>query len=68
MAPPSAYAMPASGSFGLGVVIGLFGGCIGLGLVYALAKGADTKKGAALGFGVFFALCAISQVIRALAH
>jgi hypothetical protein len=60
--------MPASGSFGLGIAIGLFGGCIGLALVHALAKGADTKRGAAIGFGVFLALCAISQAVRVLAH
>lgn len=66
MAPPSTYAIPARGSFGLGFAIGLFGACIGLGLVFALAKGPDTKKGATVGFGVFLALCVVSQVIGAL--
>ena len=66
MAPPSTYAIPARGSFGLGFAIGLFGACVGLGLVFALAKGPDTKKGATVGFGVFLALCAVSQVIGAL--
>jgi hypothetical protein len=65
---PAAYAIPTGGSFGLGLAIGLFGGCVGLGFVYVVAKGPDTKKGAAIGFGVFFALCVISQVIRALAR
>jgi len=68
MPAPPAFAIPTRGSFGLGVAIGLFGGCIGLGLVYALAKGPDTKKGAAIGFGVFLALCILSQVIGAVAR
>lgn len=68
MPPPSTFAIPSRGSFGLGFAIGLFGACIGLGLVYALSKGPDTKKGAAMGFGVFFALCILSQVIGALAR
>jgi hypothetical protein len=68
MSPPSTYAIPARGSVGLGFAIGLFGACIGLGLVYTLAKGPDTKKGAAIGFGVFLALCVISQVIGAMAR
>ncbi len=38
------------GSFPLGFLAGFFGGCIGLGLVLALAKGAATKKGAGAGF------------------
>jgi len=67
MPPPATFAIPPRGSFGLGFAIGLFGACVGLGLVYALAKGPDTKKGAAIGFGVFFGLCILSQVIGALA-
>ncbi len=39
------------GSVGLGFAAGFFGGCIGLILVHALAKGAETKKGANYGFG-----------------
>jgi len=66
MPPPSTFAIPSRGSFGLGVAIGLFGGCIGLGLVYALSKGPDTKKGAAVGFGVFLGLCVLGQVVSAL--
>ncbi|WP_394831563.1 hypothetical protein LVJ94_34125 [Pendulispora rubella] len=42
-------ATPAQGSVGLGFLAGLFGGCLGAGLVYALAKGPDTKKGALYG-------------------
>lgn len=64
----SAFTIPPTGSFGVGIAAGLFGGCIGLGLVYALAKGSQTKKGAAIGFGVFFALCVMSQAIRTLAR
>ncbi len=68
MPPPSAFAIPSRGSFGLGLAMGLFGGCIGLGLVYALSKGPETKKGAAVGFGVFLGLCALSQVLKTLAR
>ena len=65
MPPPSTFAIPSRGSFGLGFAIGLCGACVGLGLVYALSKGPDTKKGAATGFGVFLALCVLSQLIGA---
>lgn len=65
MPPPPKFAIPARGSFGLGVAIGLFGGCIGLGLVHWLSRAPDTKKGAMVGFGVFLALSAVSQLIRA---
>ena len=68
MPSPSAFAIPARGSFGIGFAAGLFGACVGLGLVYSLAKGPDTRKGAAVGFGVFLALCAVSQAIRALSY
>lgn len=68
MPPPAAFAIPPTGSRGLGIALGLCGGFIGLGLVYALAKGPETKKGAVLGFGVFFALCALSQLVRGLLH
>lgn len=38
------------GSFGLGFLAGLLGGCIGLILVAIIAKGSATKKGAGVGF------------------
>ena len=38
------------GSFGAGFAAGLFGGCIGLILVEALAKGPETKRGGRTGF------------------
>jgi hypothetical protein len=38
------------GSFVLGFLAGFFGGCIGLGLVFAIAKGSQTKRGAGMGF------------------
>lgn len=38
------------GSLPLGFLAGFFGGCIGLALVYFIAKGAATKKGAIFGF------------------
>jgi hypothetical protein len=38
------------GSFGLGYLAGLFGGCIGFILVYLIAKGPATKKGAGWGW------------------
>jgi hypothetical protein len=38
------------GSFILGFLAGFFGGCIGLGLVLAIAKGPQTKRGAGIGF------------------
>ena len=44
------YPQQIQGSTGLGFCAGFFGGCIGLGLVLALAKGPDTKKGAWIGF------------------
>jgi hypothetical protein len=40
------------GSFGAGFAAGFFGGIIGFILVRWLAKGEDTKKGAAVGLGV----------------
>jgi hypothetical protein len=63
MPPPSPYALPTKGSVGLGFLAGFFGACLGLALVFALAKGPDTKKGAAIGFGVFIALSVISNII-----
>jgi len=68
LSPSAAYAVPPRGSVGLGFTIGFFGPCVGLGLVYALSKGPDTKRGAVFGFGAFLALCVLSQVISALAY
>lgn len=59
---------PSRGNLGFGFLLGLFGGCVGLGLVYVLAKGPDTRRGALIGFGVFSALLVVSQVLRALLH
>lgn len=50
------------GSTGLGFCAGFFGGCIGLILVLALAKGPDTKKGAWIGFAVAFVIGIIVNV------
>jgi len=48
-----AYPLPVvQGSTGLGILAGFFGGCIGLVLVLALAKGPDTKRGAWIGFAI----------------
>jgi hypothetical protein len=68
MAPPSPYAIPAQGSLGIGLLVGFFGGCIGIALIHMLAKGADTKKGANIGFGVAVLLGLLGHVIRTLAH
>ena len=59
------YIAPVAGSLGLGLLAGFFGGCIGLILVYAIAKGPETKKGAGIGFA---AQILIGAVIRAMAH
>ncbi|MBL8610047.1 MAG: hypothetical protein JNL38_22110 [Myxococcales bacterium] len=56
------------GSIGLGFCAGFFGGCIGLGLVYAIAKGPATKKGALIGFGCQFAVGIVFRVIAAANH
>ena len=61
MGDPSAYRGPQAGygmqqaavvpgSVALGFLAGFFGGCIGLGLVLAFAKGPATKRGAGIGF------------------
>jgi hypothetical protein len=47
---------PVTGNLALGLLAGFFGGCIGLALVLAIAKGPETKKGAAIGFIVSAAL------------
>jgi hypothetical protein len=49
----------------LGFCAGFFGGCIGFILVRMLAKGADTKRGAAIGFGVGMAVGAIIRIAAA---
>lgn len=59
------YIAPVQGSLGLGFCAGFFGGCIGLIVVYAIAKGPETKKGAGIGFA---AQILIGAVIRAMAH
>ena len=70
-APPMQYApstmpgAPIVGSFGLGFAAGFLGGCIGAGLVYALAKGPETKRGAKVGFIVQLVLGGIFRVIAA---
>lgn len=50
---------------GLGFCAGFFGGCIGLILVYAIAKGPETKRGAGIGFA---AQIVVGGVVRALAN
>jgi hypothetical protein len=59
------FAAPVTGSLGLGFLAGFFGGCIGLILVYAIAKGPETKKGAGMGFA---AQIVLGAVMRAMAH
>ncbi|HJN77176.1 MAG TPA: hypothetical protein QGF58_24845 [Myxococcota bacterium] len=44
------------GTFWGGFLAGFFGGCIGAILVLAIAKGAETKKGAKIGFAIQFAV------------
>lgn len=39
----------SDGSLVLGFLAGFFGGCLGFALVFFLAKGAPTKKGAMFG-------------------
>ena len=59
------YAAPVTGSLGLGFLAGFFGGCIGLILVYAIAKGPETKKGAGIGFA---AQIVVGAILRAAAR
>jgi hypothetical protein len=48
---PREGADPAlAGNFWGGFAAGFFGGCIGLGLVLLIAKGAQTKRGVLYGF------------------
>ncbi len=61
MAP--GYPQPQiQGSTGLGFCAGFFGGCIGLVLVLALAKGPDTKKGAWIGFAIAIVFGVLANV------
>jgi hypothetical protein len=67
--PMEAWQPPPAdeGNLPLGFVAGFFGGCIGAGLVYALAKGQATKRGAAIGFacqaalGILLRIALLSQ-------
>ena len=68
--PPQNFGMdpmmvPPQGNFGLGFVAGFFGGCIGLILVYAIAKGPQTKKGAGVGFATGIVIGAVIRIILA---
>lgn len=50
--PPIIVSAPVEqGSYLLGFLGGFFFGCFGLALIMMMAKGPDTKSGAALGFG-----------------
>src|SRR6478752_2665327 len=62
------YIAPVQGSLGLGFCAGFFGGCIGLILVYAIAKGPETKKGAGMGFAAQIVLGAVMQVVMRAMH
>ena len=62
------YIAPVQGSLGLGFCAGFFGGCIGLILVYAIAKGPETKKGAGMGFGAQIVVGIILRVIGSAMH
>jgi hypothetical protein len=52
------------GSYRLGFVAGFLGGIIGFVLVRVIAKGDQTKRGAALGFGVSLALTAVRLLLH----
>jgi hypothetical protein len=54
-----------AGNMALGFCAGFFGGCIGLGLVLALAKGQRTKRGAGIGFAC---QTVVGIALRAAAH
>jgi hypothetical protein len=55
----------AQGHFGLGLVIGFFGGCLGAIIVQVTSTGPQTKKGAWAGFGLQFAVGVVLRVILA---
>jgi hypothetical protein len=57
--------MAVEGSMGLGFCAGFFGGCIGLILVYALAKGPATKRGAGIGFAAQIVVGLLFRVMAA---
>jgi hypothetical protein len=59
---------PMQGSLGLGFCAGFFGGCIGLVLVYAIAKGSETKKGAGIGFVVQIVVGVLLRIVGAAMH
>jgi hypothetical protein len=71
--PPAPYGMmpgapQEQGSLGLGIAIGFFTGCIGAIITQFVAKGAQTKKGAWIGFGIQFVVGIIFNVIAAASH
>ena len=57
------FAAPVEGNLGLGFLAGFLGSCVGLILVYAIAKGPQTKKGALIGFAVAVVLTAVSKIM-----
>jgi hypothetical protein len=57
------YFAPVQGSIGLGFCAGFFGGCLALILVYAIAKGPDTKKGAGIGFAAHLLFSAVASIL-----
>lgn len=50
------------GNIALGFLAGFFGGCIGLILVMAIAKGPQTKRGAGIGFAAQIVIGAILRI------
>jgi hypothetical protein len=67
-APPGfgpAPAPPVPGNLALGFCAGFFGGCIGLILVYVIAKGPATKKGAGIGFAAQVVIGALLRIANA---
>jgi hypothetical protein len=50
---------------GLGFCAGFFGGCIGLILVYAIAKGPATKRGASIGFAAQLVVGVLIRILAA---
>ncbi len=72
--PPGAYGpaqpwgmqpapAPVEGNLALGILAGFFGGCIGLILVYAIAKGHQTKRGAGIGFAAQIAFGLVLRIV-----
>jgi hypothetical protein len=60
-----APAPPVPGNLALGFCAGFFGGCIGLILVYVIAKGPATKKGAGIGFAAQVVIGALLRIANA---